>query len=152
MTPGFVHFHQLRGDLFFGKQHFKHLVPEYLFKVFEFKKRGHPEHTLSEKTPIRTQDMQVGVESKKVTKCLHSNNSSGHCVLFLDHFREKFLQGFPSASTQIRKQFPVPGSGQGQAPRKYRRRNSGTLKTRCRCGTSLRTSSQSHSPNSTTRF
>src|SRR4030042_2255565 len=39
----------------------------------------------------------------------------------------------------------LPRSGRGQAPRKYRRRIFGMLKTKCRWGTFLSTWEQSHS-------
>jgi hypothetical protein len=51
--------------------------------------------------------MQMWMKSKEVAKCLHHNNGSGYCFLFQDHFRDKFLQGFPPASTQVRKQFAI---------------------------------------------
>ena len=59
--------------------------------------------------------MAVGVKSQKVAKCLHRYNGSGHGILFpakdrifdWDHCREKFLQGFPPAATQIGKQFSI---------------------------------------------
>jgi hypothetical protein len=41
-------------------------VPENLFKVFQFKKWGHPEHPIAVKAPIRTEDMQMGMKSKEV--------------------------------------------------------------------------------------
>ena len=74
MTLGFVHIHQFRGNLFLGKKLLKHLAHKNLFKVFEFKKRGHPEHPISVKTSSPTQYMQVRMESKEVAKCLHRNN------------------------------------------------------------------------------
>ena len=108
--------HKFWCDLFLGKEHFKYLVLEYIFKMFQLKKRGHPEHPIAVKTSIRTEDMQMGVKSQEVTECLHGDHSPWdglpvRCtqtgVLFRDHCREKLLQGFPSATTQVGKQFPV---------------------------------------------
>jgi hypothetical protein len=85
-------------------------------------------------------------------KGLDGNDSAGEGIPLRHRLLRKELQGFPGAVTQIGKKIPVPRSGRGQAPRKYRRRIFGMLKTTCRWGAFLRTWEQSHSPNSTTRF
>jgi len=119
-----------------------------------------PEHTppvdavlsLSKEAAIRHQDMAVGIESEEIAKGLDGNDGAGDGVPFRYRLLKKELQGFPGAAAQVREKVPVPRSGRGQAPRKYRRRIFGILKTTCRWGTFLSTCKQSHSPNSTTRF
>lgn len=63
-------------------------------------------------------------------------------------FLKKFLQGFPCAAVQIGEEFAIIE----EIATEYRRRGIGMLKTKCRWGMGLRTSSHSHSPNSTACF
>jgi hypothetical protein len=94
----------------------------------------------------------VGIESEEVAKGLDGDDGAGDGIFFRHRLLKKELQGFPGAATQIGKKIPVPRSGRGQAPRKYRRRIFGMLKTKCRWGIFRSTWEQSHCPNSTTRF
>ena len=55
------------------------------FKVLQLKKRRHPEHPAAMETSVRTQDMQVRMESKEVTKRLNCNNGSRRMVFFRDN-------------------------------------------------------------------
>jgi len=71
--------------------------------------------------------MAVGVESEEVAKGLNGDDGAGDGILFRHRLPKKELQGFPGAATQVGKKIPVPRSGRGQAPRKYRRRIFGML-------------------------
>ena len=84
--------------------------------------RRDSEHTPTAKTSVRHQDMAVEIESEEVAKGLDGNDGAGDGILLRHSLLKKELQGFPGASTQIGKKIPVPRSGRGQAPRKYRRR------------------------------
>jgi hypothetical protein len=54
-------------------------------------KVGPPEHPISIETSVRTQYMQVGMDSKKVTKRQNCNNGPGHGIIFRNNFLEEFL-------------------------------------------------------------
>jgi hypothetical protein len=88
--------------------------------------------------PCRSREKSI----HQVVACLSITSTSPVCA------------GLPAATCVSRAGEGVhfPGSSPGQAPRKYRRRILGRLRVKCRCGTALRTSSQSHPPNSTTLF
>jgi len=81
----------------------------------------------------------MGIEFEEVAKGLDGDDGAEDGIFFRHRLLKKELQGFPGAATQIGKKIPVPRSGRGQAPRKYRRRIFGMLKTTCRWGTFLST-------------
>jgi hypothetical protein len=51
--------------------------------------------------------MEVGIESKKITKRLYGNSGAGHSILLRCGLLEKLLQRFPATSAQLRKEFSV---------------------------------------------
>ena len=152
MPPVEAHGDQVLGNPPFDQEHLEDLVPKDRFQLFHVQGRSDLEHALPEEASVHHQDMAVGIEPEEVAKGLDGDDGAGDGILLRQRLPKKELQGFPGAATQVGKQVPVPRSGRGQAPRKYRPRIFGILNTTWRWGTFLSTWEQSHSPNSTTRF
>ena len=55
---------------------------EYLLKVLYLKTRRNPGHALAKETAILAQNMEVGIEPKKITKGLYGDDSARNCILF----------------------------------------------------------------------
>ena len=47
------------------------------------------------------------VVSQEIAERLHSDDGAGDGIIFRDHCLEKCLQGFPCATAEIGKEFPV---------------------------------------------
>jgi len=45
--------------------------------------------------------------AQKITERMYGNDRPRNCALLRDHFLEKFLQGFPGAPAEFRKQLSV---------------------------------------------
>ncbi len=88
----------------------------------------------------------LGWFSLYIPKIQMPENFSDH-IFIIDKCNHPHFRSALGADERI----DFPGSGPGQAPRKYRRRILGMLNTTCRCGTALTTSRHNHSQNSTTR-
>ena len=66
-------------------------MPEDLFQIVFVKTRHNFEHALLIKTAVYTQNVQVGIKSKKITKRLYGDNSAWHCFLFRYGYLKKDL-------------------------------------------------------------
>ena len=120
-------------DLPLVQKHPEYLVPEDGLQLLEFKGWRDAEHAaITIETAVRHENVGVRIVSQKIAEGLHGDDGAGDEIIFRDHFLEKCLQGFPCAAAEIGKEFPVPVSSTGQAPRKYLRRIFGMLKTKCR--------------------
>jgi len=126
-------------------------------QLFQFQGRGDAEYALvAIETAVRHEDVAVGIDWGQISNLspiaegLDGDDGASRRKTFRDSQAHR-LRLVP-AKAGIGKKLPVPVSSTGQAPRKYLRRIFGMPKTKCRWGTFLRTSMQSHSPNSTTRF
>ena len=56
------------------------------------------------KTAVRAKNMAMGVESQQISKRLDGNGRSRHSISLWNRFPEKHPQGFPSTTTQFRKE------------------------------------------------
>ena len=67
-------------------------MPEYGLQLFQFKRRGYPEHPFCIKAAVRHEDMRVRIESEEVAKCLNSDNGAGDGFIFGNLLLKKDLQ------------------------------------------------------------
>jgi len=77
-------------------------------QLFQFQRRRDTEHAvITIETPVRHQDVTVGIESEKIAEGLDSNDGAGDGNVFMNRILEKDLQGFPGRAAQIGKKLPV---------------------------------------------
>jgi hypothetical protein len=119
-------------------------MPEYGLQSIQLQRWRHPEHAFCVEAAVRDQDVAMRVEAKKIAEGLYGDDCAGNGLLLGSDPLKEVFQRFPGAAAQIMQKFSIPRSGRGQAPRKYRRRIFGRLKTKCRWGTLLNTFAHNH--------
>ena len=145
MPPCGEHGDHLLRDLSLGEQHPEHPLPEDGLQLFQFNRRSNAEHaSAAVEASVGDEDVAVGIEAEEVTESLDCDNGAGDGIIFGNHILDEYLQGFPGAPAQIGQKLPVIQEVTAQDLR--------DAKDKMPMGTFLRTSMQSHSPNSTTRF
>jgi hypothetical protein len=114
MLPCGEHGDHLLCDLFLGKKHPEHLLPEDGLQLFQLQRRGDAEHALfAVKTAIRRENVSVRSESEEIAEGLHGNDGAGDGIRghlaarCPHHLLEKDLQGFSGRAAQIGKKLPV---------------------------------------------
>ena len=68
MSPLHEYIHQVIGDLAFGKEQREDLVPEDRLQMFQLEQRRRMEYSVSIKTSVGAQHMQVRMPSKEIAK------------------------------------------------------------------------------------
>ena len=77
-------------------------------QLFQLQGRGDAEHALvAVETAVRHEDVGVWIVSQEIAEGLHGDDGAGDGIIFRDHCLEKCLQGFPCATAEIGKEFPV---------------------------------------------
>jgi len=103
-----VHGNHFTGNLPLGEKHFENIVPEDGLQLFQFQRRSDAKHALfTIKASICYEDVAVRIESKEITKRLHSDDCAGDGIIFRNRILEKNLQGFPGAAAEIGKKLPI---------------------------------------------
>ena len=70
-------------------------------QLFQFQRRRDTEHAvITIETPVRHQDVTVGIESEKIAEGLDSNDGAGDGNVFMNRILEKDLQGFPGRAAE----------------------------------------------------
>ena len=88
-------------NLSLGKKHPEHLMLEDGLQLFQFQRRRDTEHAvITIETPVRHQDVTVGIESEKIAEGLDSNDGAGDGNVFMNRILEKDLQGFPGRAAE----------------------------------------------------
>ena len=67
-------------------------MAKYLFQLLCVKTRRDSEHPLPIEAAIGTQNMQVRIESQKITKALYGDDSARYCILFRHGFLKEQFQ------------------------------------------------------------
>ncbi len=99
VSPTVEHADELRGDLLLSQEHGEHLDAEELLEGLLVQFWRDPEQAFPVKTPIRGQDMQVGVKALRViSKRLRGNHRSGDRIRFRHRGLQKALQALPVLS------------------------------------------------------
>jgi hypothetical protein len=101
VSPALHHTDELPGDFPFTEEHGKHAVAEQLLQVLQVEPWGDPEQPLAVKTPVRNQDMQMGmIAVRPLTKSLRGHDGPkgsprcGHCGV------QERLKRFPGAAAK----------------------------------------------------
>ena len=145
MPPFVEHPHHLFRDLAFFQKHPENLVPENGLQLFEFQRRRDSEHPfVAVKTSVRQKYVAVRIEPEKIAEGLDGDDRGRNRIFFGNRIPDKDLQGFSGAAAEAYKKFSII--------QKMTAKNLGNTEYEMPVGYLLRTSMQSHSPNSTTRF
>jgi hypothetical protein len=81
--------------------------PERHKQLFQLKGRCDAEHAVAIETAVRHKNVAMGIMSDEVAKRLHGDDGAGDGVVLMDRLLEKDLQGFPGATAEVGKEFPV---------------------------------------------
>ena len=82
-------------------------MAEDLFQNFCVNTRRYAEHSIPIKASVRTENVEMRIEAKEITKGLDGNDSAGDCILLRDNGSEKHFQRGPCTSAQMGKQLSV---------------------------------------------
>ncbi len=64
-------------------------MPEYGLQLFQFQRRGYPEHPLCEEAAVRDENMAVRVETEHIANGLDGDDSAGNGILFRNDILEE---------------------------------------------------------------
>jgi hypothetical protein len=82
-------------------------MPEYGLQLFQFQRRGYPEHSFAVEAAVRDENMAVGIESESITEGLDGDNCAGNGILFRNDILEENLQRFPGTAAQVMQKFSI---------------------------------------------
>ena len=93
------------------------LYPKGHEQLFQFQRRGYPEHPFCVKAAVRDENMAVGVEAENIAEDLDGDDCAGNGILFVSDPLKEVLQRFPVAAAQIMQKLSIIEKVPAQDPR-----------------------------------
>ncbi len=73
-------------------------MSEYGLQLFQFQRRGYPEHAFAVEAAVRDENMAVRVEAENIAEGLDGDDCAGNGILFRNDILEENLQRFPGTA------------------------------------------------------